>query len=638
MRNNLAFLLIAVLVFNAAMPAAAQDPAKESHGIFQPGLFLAQLPNVAPPNPDQVAPVAPAVPKTPLPNAEAAVKNPVTQALPSNEPHSAVLKYLFDDDSDPLTLYFMLPVVSIWRLNALRSLWTSIPAASRAKLEFKSWNFNSSEMKKVKATLKILQKTSAAKIQKIVDAAEVYDKRLHEVDVLTQELRGHWKISGDKKTLQRLDNAIESWTSKMDFAPLAAFVSAERNGGRFKGKLGQTWLTNFDLWSAGERADAQPLAESWNDLVADINKGMSTTTQEPSLRIKDQGGNHSPGDLYANGIGTMKHSDIARKANETCFNSIKQLGERRIVLRGQVGPLGLLNQSSKIVMPFGTVSLSGFFFWLHLKTYRSSLKKYNGKSPEVARAENTLKATVENEVTIRAESSIDAQVEKYQDQLAPFVDLVAANLSENGHLILNKLEEYKKLNPEANIDAVKIEALFKDTKLLKKKVREVLPYASQKLGKDLSVNQLLSFLALITKPETQKDSEDAHKRFLYAIYSKLLDNALPELESAIEVQQELITVGAGQHFSKLYKNELVPKLLPELRKMKITDPTNVTPLPVLPLKEPDAAGPTLKAVSLNENPNGSAPTMGKAKTTELVSTPVLSSSTLIMSQFPPAQK
>ncbi len=578
MRRLAHYILIFSIVAGSSQPVL--------RGLAQEPKAHAGKPAV-PPDPNQVAPVGG--------NAPAAKPPTSTGATTPTDPYTALVRSFFDDQ-DPLILYFALPALTFMRFIALFDLFNSVPNAWKAGAELANWKFNATERAKIKETIKAMRTGAAGQVRALEKTGKAYQERLDQVEVLFRELKGMDRIASDRKTRERLYDALEVWQKRGEFAPLASFVKAERNG-RLRFADGKAWLQKFDLWQSKELGEAKQMVDSWNDLVTTMNKGLAVGEQKPLLHLEDIGRNRNPGELYQNGINRMKTADAAKTANDLCEQVFKNLLDRRMEFRAKVGLGGLIHQGQKMIQPLGSVGFSGLVFWLHARAYVSSIDRY-GKAPEKARAEIAQAATIENAVNLRAESSLDSQVARRKEEFSPFTDAVVDTMQDHQEELMTAVKEYMRANPGSMIDLNSKRAMLLDKEQLRAKVLAALPFAAQRLGKDPTVPQILSFLALAEKPDTAKVAEEDHKRFLNALYGRVLNNMFSEIEQTMEVDDNLITVGASQQaqMSKVIKGALTPSTLTPMKKMKIVVPDNVAPLPVLPEKridtQPGAAGKT----------------------------------------------
>lgn len=589
MRNNILFLLVVVISFNAVAPAFAQEPAKAKAAPMR------KKEAAKPPSPDEEAPKKDDDTKP----APAAAATPAAPAGQTTTDPTTGLFHVFNSkgELDWLQAYFVLLGVSAVRAMGLLKLFETLPEARKALAELRTFRqYNKEEYDKAQAALKALEELRVGRNpvgHAVTKSTEAYAERLHQLEVLMHELGGLEQIKQDAAAVQALREAKEAWTLRGEYAPIHAFVEKER-GRRLRFKNGKEWLSKFDTWRKQERAEAQIVADNWNALVDAVNKGLPTNDRKSKLRTHDNNFGHSPGNFFYANNNPVSHSDVALNAKDICSQTWKQLHDRSLDFGGKTGLWGNIGLAKKVATPGTSVALTAGSFGLLYYAKHRAIKQY-GKAPEVARAEKNLMATIENEVNIRAEAGLDSQVTKRKEEFKPFTDIVVEEIIAHSDEILASLEEFEKLNPDVPLQLERKRALFKDKEQLAKHVLQAIPAAGQKIAKDVNASQILSLLALATKPETQKEAEVVHKRFLYALYGKIMDNTLPEVEALVEVgaegNKDLVPVYAGVHMGKIIRTSIVPTTLPKMHKMKITEPENVAPLPILPEKPKDPPAP-----------------------------------------------
>lgn len=514
----------------------------------------------------------PPAPPTPAPDAPAAPAS----TTPPTDPYSAMFKAI-SDDVDPAIMFFVLIPFTIERTFALRNLFTTVPDAFRAMRELVRYGLNRAELLKVKAAIKNFRAKRPVLFENLETAATAYQARLDQLDILLKELEAVPGIARNPRLVAEIENALKEWQRAGDFSPVDDWIAGHRKS-FLKSGAGGNWAQRYDTWKKREGEDARELAFHSNQITSALNAGLRETEAHPALVPSARTGALKPGVFFVGGA-EIKAGEIVSAAERRCGNLMALLTEKRSDLRTKVGPLGLLNQAHKIASPIGTIATAGGLIYLNMRAYENSIRRH-GKTPDLAKADVARQSQIANEVSIKAETSLDGQIAKRGEELKPFTDVVVQVLQENQDTILEKLKEYVHQNPGTRIDWKKKRELFAKNADLAFQVRQALPFAAQtRIGKDLNMDQLLKFLSLPSKEDRVSIMQ---QRFLNTVYARVLDNIFPELESVREVNDDVITVGAGSLLGTPIRNSLVKSTLPKMEKMHLVVPPNVSPHPAIP--------------------------------------------------------
>lgn len=414
------------------------------------------------------------------------------------------------------------------------------------------------------------------------------------MDALASELLDLPGIRNGKSVERDAEAAIRAWRDEGNPEPLAAFLRS--HAGRVRGtpagtqwatRLGAIlplldWAARVDRWQTLESAARTHLVGRANRLMTAVNDLLAPNERMPIFREP------SPSDIagrftYANG-NEIVFPQLHRDVRSFCRTALGVFQGKANALTGRAGVGGVNGQLYQLLRPYGNTLLTGTAAGLTVVGFVQSYRNH-GKSPEAVKADITKQAAVENAQAVNAEASLEGQIAKHREKLAPFTDAVVAELKSHRADIEKRVMEYRAKNPGTTIDWEKKRAQFE--KNLAFHVLSNLAYTARaRIGQDVTFPQLLKFLAL---PSADPKVTDPQRLFLTTLYSRALDGLFPELQSVRAEgpsRENLVTVTAGMILGEGKDNvraQLVTHTLPRMATgLRIEVPPNVPAHPGVP--------------------------------------------------------